>query len=89
LFPLKAYWDGSPAVIDAGMYNLPEGSGESELVAVKYPAEGGRYTAGDTGELYAGKDGRIEYEVYQRGGAPAARTSWADRGIARDLVHQA
>jgi len=24
LFPLKAYWDGSPAVIDAGMYNLPE-----------------------------------------------------------------
>jgi len=48
-------------VIDAGMYNLPGGSGESELVAVKYPAEGGRYTSGDTGELYAGKDGRIEY----------------------------
>jgi hypothetical protein len=32
LFPLKAYWDSSPAVIDAGMYNLPEGTGESELV---------------------------------------------------------
>jgi hypothetical protein len=69
LFPLRAYWDSSPAVIDAGMYNLPEGSGKAELVAVKYPAEGGGYTPGDTWELYAGKDGRIEYWVYHRGGA--------------------
>ena len=25
LFPLKAYWDTRPAVIDVGMYNLPVG----------------------------------------------------------------
>jgi hypothetical protein len=41
LFPLKAYWDSSPAVIDAGMYNLPTGTGSAELLAVKYPAKGG------------------------------------------------
>jgi hypothetical protein len=69
LFPLRAYWDTSPAVIDAGTYNLPGGSGTAELVAVKYPAEGGGYTPGDTWELYAGKDGRVEYFVYRRGGA--------------------
>jgi hypothetical protein len=69
LFPLKAYWDASPSVIDAGMYNLPVGSGSAELVAVKYPAEGGGYTPGDTWELYVGKDGRVEYFVYHRGGA--------------------
>jgi len=69
LFPLKAYWDSSPAVIDAGTYNLPVGSGSAELVAVKYPAEGGGYTPGDTWQLYVAKDGRVEYWVYQRGGA--------------------
>ena len=69
LFPLKAYWDASPAVIDAGTYNLPAGSGSAELVAVKYPAEGGGYTPGDTWELYVGKDGRIAYWAYERGGA--------------------
>jgi len=69
LFPLKAYWDTSPAVIDAGLYNLPVGSGSAELIAVKYPAEGGGYTPGDTWELYVGKDGRVEYFVYHRGGA--------------------
>src|SRR5215469_5587517 len=68
-FPLKAYWDSSPAVIDAGMYNLPTGSGTAELIAVKYPAEGGGYTPGDTWELYVGKDNRVEYFVYHRGGA--------------------
>jgi len=68
LFPLKAYWDTSPAVIDAGMYNLSVGSGSAELVAVKYPAEGGGYKPGDTWELYVGKDGRVEYFVYHRGG---------------------
>ena len=69
LFPLKAYWDTTPDVIDAGTYNLPVGSGSSELVAVKYPAEGGGYTPGDTWELYVGKDNRVEYFVYHRGGA--------------------
>ncbi len=69
LFPLKAYWDTTSDVIDAGAYNLPVGSGSSELVAVKYPAEGGGYTPGDTWELYVGKDNRVNYFVYHRGGA--------------------
>jgi hypothetical protein len=69
LFPLRAYWDSSPAVIDAGTYNLPEGAGKAELVAVKYPAEVGGYTPGDTWELYVGNDNRIDYWVYHRGGA--------------------
>ena len=34
LFLLRAYWDSSPAVIDAGMYNVPVGSGSADLVAV-------------------------------------------------------
>jgi hypothetical protein len=69
LFPLRAYWDSTPTFIDAGMYNLPVGNGMAELVAVKYPAEVGGYTPGDTWELYVGKDNRVEYLVYHRGGA--------------------
>jgi hypothetical protein len=69
LFPLKAYWDTTLDVIDAGTYNLPVGSGSSELVAVKYPVESGGYTPGDTWELYVGKENRVEYFVYHRGGA--------------------
>ena len=68
LFPFHAYWDTSATVIDQGTYNLPVGSGSAELVAVKYPADGG-YTPGDTWELYVGKDNRGEYIVYGRGGA--------------------
>jgi len=69
LFPLKAYWDTSATVIDQGTYNLPVGSGSAELVSVKYPAEGGGYTPGDTWELYVGKDGEVEYLMYHRGGS--------------------
>ena len=68
LFPLKAYWDASPAVIDQGSYNLPVGTGMAELVAIKYPAAGGGYTPGDTWELYLGRDNRVEYFAYHRGG---------------------
>ena len=68
LFPFHAYWDTSATVIDQGTYNLPVGNGSAELVAVKYPAEGGGYTPGDTWELYVGKDNRVEYLVYHRGG---------------------
>ena len=80
LFPLKAYWDSSPAVIDAGMFNLPAGSGSAELVAVKYPAEGGGYTPGDTWELYLGKDTRAQYFVYHRGGAKKPSLLYATWG---------
>jgi hypothetical protein len=67
LFPLHAYWDTSATVTDEGMHKLPLGNGSAELVAVKYPNEGG-YTPGDTWELYVGKDNRVEEFVYHRGG---------------------
>jgi hypothetical protein len=67
LFPFHAYWDTSATVTDQGMHKLPGGNGSAELVAVKYPAEGG-YTPGDTWELYVDKDNRIEHLVFHRGG---------------------
>jgi hypothetical protein len=68
LFPLHAYWDTSATVTDQGMQKLPIGSGSAELVVVKYPAEAGGYTPGDTWDLYVGKDNRVEQFVYHRGG---------------------
>ncbi len=68
LFPFHAYWDTSATVTDQGMHKLPLGNGSAELVAVKYPAEVGGYTPGDTWELYVGKDNRVEQFVYHRGG---------------------
>src|SRR6266542_1014327 len=67
LFPFHAYWDTSATVTDQGMQQLPLGNGSAELVAVKYPSEGG-YTPGDTWDLYVGKDNRVEQFVYHRGG---------------------
>jgi hypothetical protein len=69
LFPLHAYWDASATVTDQGMHKLPAGNGSAELVEVKYPAEAGGYTPGDTWELYVGKDNRVEYLVFHHGGA--------------------
>lgn len=68
LFPLHAYWDTSATVIDQGTFNLPQGSGTAELVPVKYPADSG-YTPGDTWDLYVGKDNRVVFLDYHRGGA--------------------
>ncbi len=68
LFPLHAYWDSSAAVTDEGMKKLPVGSGPAELVVVKYPAEAGGYTPGDTWELYVGKNNRVEYLAFHHGG---------------------
>ena len=79
LFPFHAYWDTSATVIDQGMFNLPLGAGTAELVPVKYPADSG-YTPGDTWDLYVGKDNRVVYFVYHRGGPkPPSRvfTPWA------------
>ena len=67
LFPLHAYWDKSATVTNQGMKQLPIGNGSAELVAVKYPSDGG-YTPGDTWDLYVGKDNRVEQFVYHRGG---------------------
>src|SRR5205823_2396729 len=80
LFPFHAYWDTSATVTDQGMKKLPVGTGSARLVVVKYPAEAGGYTPGDTWDLYVGKDNRVQYLVYHRGGPkPPQRViaSWA------------
>jgi hypothetical protein len=68
IFPFHAYWDTSATVTDKGMKKLPIGAGSARLVSVKYPAEAGGFTPGDTWDLYVGKDNRIEQMVYHRGG---------------------
>jgi hypothetical protein len=68
LFPLHVYWDSSADVQDLGMQQLPLGKGSAKRVVVKYPAEAGGYTPGDTWELYLGPDNRVEEMVYHRGG---------------------
>jgi len=68
LFVFHAYWDKSAAVTDEGMKKLPMGAGSARLVSVKYPAEAGGYTPGDTWDLYVGKDNRAIQFVYHRGG---------------------
>src|SRR6201987_399482 len=68
LFPLHAYWDTSATVTGQGMQKLPIGTGSAKLVSVKYPAEAGGYTPGDTWDLYVGKDNRVEQFIYHRGG---------------------
>ena len=68
LFPLHAYWDTSASVTDQGMKKLPMGNGSAKLVSVKYPAEAGGYTPGDTWDLYVGKDNRVVQFAYHRGG---------------------
>src|SRR5499427_6717669 len=68
LFPFHAYWDTSASVTDQGTKKLPMGGGSATLVSVKYPAEAGGYTPGDTWDLYVGKDYRVQQLVYHRGG---------------------
>jgi hypothetical protein len=68
LFVFHAYWDKSATVTDEGLKKLPMGAGSTRLVSVKYPAEAGGYTPGDTWDLYVGKDNRVVQFVYHRGG---------------------
>ena len=68
LIPLHAYWDGGADVQDKGTLQLPLGNGSAKLISVKYGAEKGGYTPGDTWDLYLGKDNRIEQMFYHRGG---------------------
>jgi len=68
LFPFHAYWDKSATVTNEGMKKLPTGTGSATLVSVKYPAEAGGYTPGDTWNLYVGKNYRVEYLAFQHGG---------------------
>ena len=86
LFPFHAYWDKSATVTDQGMKKLPLGQGSARLVSVKYPAEAGGFTPGDTWDLYVGKDNRIQQMVYHRGGpkkptlVPATWTGYKKAG---------
>ena len=68
LFAFHVAWDSSATVTDQGMKKLPVGSGSATLVSVKYPAEAGGFTPGDTWDLYVGKDNRVQAMVYHRGG---------------------
>ena len=68
IFPFHAYWDTSATVTDHGMKKLPIGSGSATLVSIKYHAEAGGYTPGDTWDLYVGPDHRVKEFVYHRGG---------------------
>jgi hypothetical protein len=80
LFPLHANWDKSATVTDQGMKKLPVGAGSARLVVVKYPAEAGGFTPGDTWDLYVGKNNRVQYLVYHRGGPKPPQlviASWA------------
>src|SRR3984893_2697161 len=68
IFPLHVYWDTSANVVEKDNQKLPIGTGTAKLVSVKYPAEVGGYTPGDTWDLYVGKDNRVEQFIYHRGG---------------------
>jgi hypothetical protein len=68
LFPLHAYWDSSATVTEKAMQKLPIGSGTATLVSIKYPAEAGGFTPGDTWDLYVGPNKRVQQFVYHRGG---------------------
>ncbi len=50
------------------LQKLPIGQGTAKQVVVKYPAEAGGFTPGDTWELFLGPNGRVEQFVYRRGG---------------------
>ncbi len=80
LFPFHAYWDTSATVTDEGMKKLPAGNGSADLVSVKYGAELGGYTPGDTWDLYIGKDNRVQYLVFHHGGdkkPSLVKATWA------------
>ena len=68
IFPFHVYWDTGATVTNESMQKLPVGTGSADLVAVKYPAEAGGYTPGDTWELYVGKEDRVELLVFHHGG---------------------
>lgn len=80
IFPFHVYWDTSANVTVKDNEKLPIGKGTATLVSVKYPAELGGYTPGDTWDLYVGADGRIVEFHYHRGGPKKPTnviTTWA------------
>ena len=80
IFPFHAYWDTSANVTVKEKQKLPLGKGLATLVSIKYPAEVGGYTPGDTWDLYVGSEGRIVEFVYHRGGPKKpsiVKATWA------------
>jgi hypothetical protein len=80
IFPFHVYWDTSANVTVTDKQKLPIGRGTAKLVSVKYPAELGGYTPGDTWGLYVGPDNRIVEFHYHRGGPKKPTdviTTWA------------
>ena len=80
IFAFHVYWDTSANVQEKDNQKLPLGKGTAKLVSVKYPAEVGGYTPGDTWDLYVGSDGRVEEFIYHRGGPKKpsnVTTTWA------------
>jgi hypothetical protein len=80
IFPFHLYWDTSATVTVTEKQKLPIGKGTATLVSVKYPAELGGYTPGDTWNLYVGAEGRVVQFVYLRGGPKKpsnVTTTWA------------
>ena len=89
VFPFHVIWDSSPEVTDKGMQKLPIGKGTAEQLVVKYPAEAGGYTPGDTWELFIGPDKRVREFIYRRGGATKPSlviASWTDYKKAGPLL---
>ena len=80
LFPFHVYWDTSAAVTVKEKQKLPLAKGTATLVSVKYPAEAGGYTPGDTWDLFLASDGRVKEFTYHRGGPKKPSllsTTWA------------
>jgi hypothetical protein len=80
IFPFHVYWDTSATVTVTEKQKLPIGKGTATLVSVKYGAEVGGYTPGDTWNLYVGPEGRVVQFVYLRGGPKKpsnVTTTWA------------
>jgi len=69
VFPFHVVWDSSPDVQDKGKQKLPLGKGSAEEVVVKYPAEAGGFTPGDTWELFVGSDNRVQELDFHHGGS--------------------
>ncbi len=80
IFPFHVYWDTSANVLEKDNQKLPIGKGTAKLLSVKYPAEAGGYTPGDTWDLYVGANGRVVQFIYHRGGPKKpsnVTTTWA------------
>lgn len=80
IFPFHVIWDTSATVTSEGKQKLPLGKGSAEKIVVKYTAEAGGYTPGDTWELFVGADKRVEEFVYHRGGPKKpslVKATWA------------